>query len=773
VVNSISLKDGEELFRERARKVRRYGAAVVVMAFDENGQATGVDDRVDILSRAARILIDEIGFPEQDLIFDANVLTVATGIAEHDPYAINFIEAARALKERFPLARVSGGISNLSFSFRGNERVRRAMNSIFLYHAIQAGLDMGIVNAGQLDVYDEIDPELRDLIEDVLFVRREDATDRLVGYSESHDSSVEEEAEVQAWRQADVEARLSHALVKGIVDHIEDDTEEARQKLGHPLLVIEGPLMDGMNVVGDLFGAGKMFLPQVVKSARVMKRAVAYLEPFMDAERAEGGAKNAGTVVMATVKGDVHDIGKNIVGVVLACNNYEVIDLGVMVPAERILAAARDADADVVGLSGLITPSLDEMVHVAAEMQRTGFVVPLLIGGATTSNKHTAVRIAPRYEAPTLHVKDASRAVTVVSDLLGGNHDQLVESVRAEHERLRGDFARRDQKRFVSLEHARSHRLAVEWRADDIAQPASLDRVVMRDVPLGELAELIDWTPFFHVWELKGTYPRILGSAEYGEAASELFDNARSLLDRIIAERLLRAHATFVFFPASSDGDDIRLWESADRVATRATLHTLRQQRQRRQDRDYMALADFIAPTDSGLDDHIGLFAVTAGDGAAELVAEFERDHDVYHSIMAKALADRLAEALAEMVHREARAHCGIPDPPSLAVSELIAERYRGIRPAPGYPAQPDHSEKRTLWELLDPAESIGVTLTETYAMDPAASVSGMIFNHPAARYFAVGEIGADQVESYATRKQIPAEEAERWLRPNLGYDPD
>ena len=802
VVNSISLKDGEGAFRDKARLISKYGAAVVVMAFDENGQATGIDDRVEILTRAARILIDDVGFAEQDLIFDPNVLTVATGIEEHDPYAVNFIEATKLLKERFPLVKVSGGISNLSFSFRGNEPVRRAMNSAFLYHAIQAGLDMGIVNAGQLDVYDEIDSELLERIEDVLFMRHPDATERLVTVAGQYQSEGPAEEETAAWREGTVQERLQHSLVKGIVDHIEDDTEEARQLFGRPIEVIEGPLMAGMNVVGDLFGAGKMFLPQVVKSARVMKRAVAHLEPYLEAEKAAAGLANpddpaatrsAGKVLLATVKGDVHDIGKNIVGVVLGCNRYEVIDLGVMVPAEKILATARDQEVDLIGLSGLITPSLDEMVHVSQEMQRAGFDVPLLIGGATTSSKHTAVKIAPAYDHPTVHVKDASRAVGVVGELHSETaRPQIVERVRQEQARLRADFENRASAiNLLSLEAARDRRLRLDWRPEDIAVPASLEPQLFQKTSIAELAEYIDWTPFFHAWELKGAYPRILSEGAAAAAARDLFDSGRRLLDRLIAEEWLTAHGVFRFFAAGSRGEDIVLWTDDQRTHEEAVLYGLRQQRARHGSGGQLALGDFVAPVVSGdpvekdkkgetgesgergaspLADYVGCFAVTAGFGADEIVARFQAEHDDYNAIMVKALADRLAEAFAEMLHARARAFCGIEDADSapLSPADLIAERYRGIRPAPGYPAQPDHSEKATLWRLLDAEAATGIKLTETFAMMPAASVSGLYLNHPSARYFSVGKLGTNQLTDYASRKAVAPEEASRWLRPNL-----
>jgi len=767
IVNSISLKDGEDEFRRRATLVRRYGAAAVVMAFDEQGQATGIEDRVEILTRAARILIDDVGFIEADLIFDPNVLTVATGIQEHDPYALNFIEATRELKKRFPGARVSGGISNLSFSFRGNEPVRRAMNSAFLYHAIQAGLDMGIVNAGQLDVYTDIDPELLELIEDVLFCRRPDATDRLTERAVDHSHEEVDEAKAEAWRAEPVESRVTHALVAGIADFIEADAEEARQKYNKPLAVIEGPLMAGMNVVGDLFGAGKMFLPQVVKSARVMKKAVAYLEPFMD-DPEPGKSRSAGKIVMATVKGDVHDIGKNIVGVVLACNNYEIVDLGVMVSSARILEAVRDEKADMVGLSGLINPSLDEMTHVAAELERNGHTLPLLIGGATTSPKHTAVKIAPRYGATTAHVKDASRAVAVVGRLRGSESAAFAGEIVTAQDGLREAFAAAAETRLVGIADARSGAPELEFPAEAIAVPQHLEPVVSRDVPLADIVPYIDWTPFFHAWELRGVFPQIFDRDDVGAVARDLHENALERLDDLVTGGLLRAHSAFRFVRAHREGDDIVVTspDGADRVAT---MHGLRQQRQRRTG-EYICMSDFIAPAD-GPPDYLGLFAVTAGVGIGPVVEAYEAAHDDYNAIMVKALADRLAEALAEKLHAEARAFCGISD--ELDLDDLIAEHYRGIRPAPGYPAQPDHSEKLALWDLLDAESLTGIQLTESCAMNPAASVSGLYLNHPDARYFSVGRVGADQVEDYAARKGLEAPAVEAWLRSNLAYDPD
>ncbi len=747
VVNSISLKEGEEKFREEARLVRRYGAAVVVMAFDESGQADTVERKVDVCSRAADILLDE-GFDESDIIFDPAVLTVATGMEEHADYGVSFIEAVRALRRKYPRANASGGISNVSFSFRGNKAVREAMHAAFLYHAIHAGLTMGIVNAGQLAIYEEIPKDLLELVEDVLLNRRPDATERLTAFAESiKGSTARAEKEAEAWRSGTVEERLSHALVKGIVDSLEVDLAEARETYPSALSIIEGPLMDGMNVVGNLFGAGKMFLPQVVKSARVMKKAVAWLLPFMEAEKAKAGDVSVrGKILMATVKGDVHDIGKNIVGVVLGCNNYEVIDLGVMVPADKILDAAKAQNVDVVGLSGLITPSLDEMVHVAREMERREFRVPLLIGGATTSKLHTAVRIAPRYSEPTVHVLDASRAVGVVSALLGEKKNELVDKVRAEYAKLRDAQASRDAITILPLDEARRRKPAIEHRGTP--PPPFLGTRVLDDVPLETIEPFIDWAPFFQAWEVR--------SAQ----APELRDDARKLLHEIVEKRLLRARAVYGFWRARAAGDDVELPDEG------RVLHTLRQQQQTASGMN-LALADFVSP----YDDYVGGFAVTAGIGANELVARFEKDHDDYNAIMTKALADRLAEGLAEMLHREVRLGWYAPDE-NLGQDELIAEKYRGIRPAPGYPAQPDHTEKQTLFELLQ-AERAGIQLTESYAMLPAASVCGFYFAHPSARYFAVGKIGKDQVSDYAARKGMPQPVVERWLAPILGYEPE
>jgi 5-methyltetrahydrofolate--homocysteine methyltransferase len=754
VVNSISMKEGEEVFKQHARLCRRYGAAVIVMAFDEQGQADTVERKVAICSRAYDILVNDVGFDPRDIIFDVNVLTVATGMEEHAAYGVNFIEAVRQLRERFPLTSSSGGISNVSFSFRGNNVVREAMHAAFLYHAIRAGLTMGIVNAGQLGIYEEIPKDLLELVEDVLLNRRPDATERLITFAETvKGKGKATEKEAEEWRNASVEERLSHALVKGIVDFIEADVEEARQQYPTGLSIIEGPLMEGMNIVGNLFGAGKMFLPQVVKSARVMKKAVAYLLPYMEAEKAQSGdTSKRGKILMATVKGDVHDIGKNIVGVVLGCNNYEVLDLGVMVSAEKILDTAIVEKADIIGLSGLITPSLDEMVHVAREMDRRGFRVPLLIGGATTSKLHTAVKIAPRYHAPTVHVLDASRAVGVVNALLTEKRDDFVRTTAEEFARLRAQQeAHAGDRNILPLSEARRRALKLEFAP--VAPPFTGVRG-LDDVPLDSIEPFIDWTPFFQTWELRGRYPQILDEPR----ARELYDDARKLLAEIIEKRLLTARAVYGIWPAQRDGDDILVADTR--------LHTLRQQQETNTGSN-LALADFVAP--SG--DFVGGFAVTAGIGVEEMVARFQRDHDDYNSIMTKALADRLAEALAEKLHGDVRRAWYAPGE-HLTMDELVAERYSGIRPAAGYPASPDHTEKQTLFALLG-AERLGIRLTESFAMMPAASVSGLYFAHPQSRYFAVGKIGRDQVDDYAKRKGMKLEEAERWLAPNLAYEPD
>ncbi len=856
VVNSISLKEGEDKFLEQARLIRRYGAAAVVMAFDEEGQAVTADRKLEISKRAYRLLTERAGFPPEDIILDPNILTVATGMEEHNNYAVEFFEAVRRIKRELPGARTSGGVSNVSFSFRGNDVVREAMNAAFLYHAINAGLDMGIVNAGQLAVYEEIDKELLEYIEDVLLNRRPDATERLIAHAEKIKSTSRdrEGADVIAeWRNAPVEERLKHALLKGVTDYIEADTEEARRKYARPLDVIQGPLMDGMSVVGELFGAGKMFLPQVVKSARVMKKAVAYLEPFMEAERTRlaGTAASAevespssivhrpearddgqrttdngqrttrGTIVLATVKGDVHDIGKNIVGVVLRCNNFHVIDLGVMVPAEKILETAQAERADIIGLSGLITPSLDEMVHVAKEMTRQGFTVPLLIGGATTSARHTAVRIAPQYAQPVTHVKDASLSVPVVEKLLDADlREKFAAENRAAQERDRRAYAERQERKLVPYAEAFARRFTCDWQSVDIPSPEFLGLRVLDDFPLETLRKYIDWTPFFQAWELKGKFPRIFEDPDVGTEAKKLFDDANLLLDRIIREKLLTAKAVYGFWNANSEGDDLVVWtveneerghkpeaggqglevtavdqpstvnhqpghqttrhQTPNTTAPPLTTHhsplarfpMLRQQWERVGQKDFRSLADYIAPADSGRTDHIGAFAVTTGHGCDDLVRHFEADHDDYHAIMTKALADRLAEAFAECLHERVRHEWGYGAGEGLTNEDLIAEQYRGIRPAFGYPACPDHTRKRTLFDLLRAEEHSGITLTESYAMFPAASVSGLYFAHPDARYFAVDRITRDQVESYAARSGMSVADVERWLGPNLGYDP-
>ena len=772
VVNSISLKEGEEVFKERARLIRRYGAAVVVMAFDERGQADTVERKVEICTRSYRILTGEVGFPPQDIILDPNILTVATGMEEHNEYAVAYIEAARQIKTTLPYAKVSGGVSNISFSFRGNNTVREAMHSAFLYHAIRAGMDMGIVNAGQLAVYEEIPKDLLDLVEDVLLNRRPDATERLLAFADSVKQRGKVEAEEEAWRRAPVEERLSHALVKGIVDYIEADTEEARQKYAKPLQVIEGPLMDGMNIVGDLFGSGKMFLPQVVKSARVMKKAVAYLLPFMETEKQAGGAQSQGKIVMATVKGDVHDIGKNIVGVVLGCNSYEVIDLGVMVPSEKLLATAREQKADMIGASGLITPSLDEMVHLAKEMERQGFTIPLLIGGATTSRLHTAVKIAPVYSHPVVHVQDASRAVGVVSSLKSAElRENFAEDNRRLQEKLR-ESHRPQAQPLIPLEEARRRKATFDWTRVDVRQPEFTGVKACESVPLEEIVPFIDWTPFFAAWELRGTYPKILDDPTVGARARELLDDAQALLARIVSEKLLTARAVIGFFPAASVGDDVEVYSDESRSGVLTVFHFLRQQMEKAAGQPTYSLADFISPEDCGVRDYLGAFAVSASFCLESLTARFERDHDDYNSIMAKALADRLAEALAELTHKRARGAWGYGKEEGLTNDDLIHERYRGIRPAPGYPACPDHTEKGLLWDLLGVEKRTGIKLTESFAMYPGASVSGFYFAHPEARYFAVGKIDRDQVLDYSRRKGMDVKTVERWLAPNLNYEP-
>jgi 5-methyltetrahydrofolate--homocysteine methyltransferase len=779
IVNSISLKEGEEKFRQNAAKVLKYGAAVVVMAFDEQGQAATYEDKIRVCERAYRILVDEVGFPPEDIIFDPNILTVATGMEEHNNYAVDFINATRWIKANLPHAKVSGGVSNISFSFRGNNKVREAMHSAFLYHAIAAGMDMGIVNAGMLEVYEEIEPELKVLVEDVLLNRRLDATERLVEHGESlkGTSTAASEKKTEEWRNGTVEERLSHALVKGIDAYIEIDAEEARVKLGRPLLVIEGPLMAGMSVVGDLFGAGKMFLPQVVKSARVMKKAVAHLTPFMEAEKvamvAAGQAVKAqGKVVLATVKGDVHDIGKNIVGVVLACNNYEVIDMGVMVPCEKILERAKVERADMIGLSGLITPSLDEMVHVAREMERQGFKLPLLIGGATTSRAHTAVKIAPHYSEPVVHVLDASRAVPVTTSLLSEEgKSAFVMQLRSDYEAVRKAHSAPRQT-VVSLEAARARRTPIEWRTEDLAVPAFTGVRALDNFPLATLREFIDWTPFFHTWELKGVYPRIFEHQVHGAQARQIFTEANALLDVIIEKNLITARGVYGFFPASAVGDDVELYTDGKREEVLERFHFLRQQSNKEGSEPCRSLADFIAPKETGLPDHIGAFAVTSGIGLKELCDRFRAENDDYNAIMAEAIADRLAEAFAECLHKRVREEWGYGCQENLSSADLIQEKYRGIRPAAGYPACPDHTEKGTLWRLLDVKANTGMLVTESFAMWPGSSVSGLYFAHPESRYFSLGRIDRDQVADYHKRKGMSMAEVERWLGQNLNYDP-
>ena len=795
VVNSISMKEGEAAFLSQARRIRRYGAAVVVMAFDEKGQATDCADKVRICKRAYDLLTKQAGFPPEDIIFDANILTVGTGMEEHSNYAVEFIEALRRIKHECPGAKTSGGVSNVSFSFRGNDVVREAMNAAFLYHAIQAGLDMGIVNAGQLEVYEEIDKELLVYIEDVLLNRRPDATERLITFAEKFKGGAKEvtEAAIEEWRRGTVEDRLKHALLKGITDHIDSDTEEARHKYGKPLDIIQGPLMDGMNVVGELFGAGKMFLPQVVKSARVMKKAVAYLEPFMEAERVAAEAalapgetaaavdvsRGRGRVVLATVKGDVHDIGKNIVGVVLRCNSFDVIDLGVMVSCDKILETAKEKGADVIGLSGLITPSLDEMVHVAKEMQRLGYTVPLLIGGATTSAKHTAVKIAQHYQHPVVHVVDASLSVPVVENLLDETRrPEFIEKNIASQGRDRSNYeAMQSNRKLVPYAEALARRFETDWAKVQIDTPSFVGTRLLSDVPLSELVPYIDWSPFFQTWELKGKYPKIFSDPVVGEHAHKLFEDAQNLLHRIVKEKLLTARGVYGFWPAQSEGDDILVsrvpQENADaNSASTLRFSMLRQQWERPGQSDFRSLADYIAPATSGRQDYLGAFAVTTGIGCDELANRFQHElNDDYLSIMTKALADRLAEAFAEYLHKQARDAWGYGKQEALSADDLIEEKYRGIRPAHGYPACPDHTEKTKLFELLDAERQTGIHLTESFAMHPAASVSGLYFAHPEARYFSVDKITKDQVEDYARRKGMSLVTLERWLSPNLGYD--
>ncbi|MGF7079282.1 methionine synthase [Mucilaginibacter sp. UYCu711] len=781
IVNSISLKEGEEKFKEYARKILSYGAATVVMAFDETGQADSLERRKEICQRSYDILVNEVGFPPQDIIFDPNILTVATGLEEHNNYAVDFIEATRWIKQNLPYAKVSGGVSNISFSFRGNNVVREAMHSAFLYHAIKAGMDMGIVNAGMLEVYQEIDKELLVLVEDVLLNRRDDATERLVEYADTVKSKGKEIVRDEEWRKGTVAERLSHALVKGIIEYLDADVEEARQAYSKPLEVIEGPLMDGMNIVGDLFGAGQMFLPQVVKSARVMKKAVAYLLPFIELEKqrvidagedSSGSRANAGKILMATVKGDVHDIGKNIVGVVLACNNFEIIDLGVMVPAQRIIEEAIKQEVDIIGLSGLITPSLDEMVHFAKEMERQNFTIPLIIGGATTSRIHAAVKVAPNYSGAAIHVLDASRSVTVCSNLMNKDtRDSYIQGIKDEYEKAREAHAnKKSDKRFVTLEQARADKFQIDL-AKVAPKPAFTGTKVFEAYPLADLVPYIDWTPFFHTWELRGSYPKIFDDKFVGVEAKKLFDDAQKLLKEIVDNNLLQANGVIGFWPANAVGDDIELYTDESRTQLLSRIHTLRQQSEKVKGEPYYALSDFVAPKDSSVADYFGGFAVTTGIGCDELVAKYEADYDDYNSIMAKAIADRLAEAFAEKMHELVRKeYWGYSSGESLTVEELVKEEYQGIRPAPGYPACPEHTEKTTLFDLLKAEENAHMHLTESLAMTPAASVSGFYFAHPQSRYFGLNKISKDQIEDYAVRKNMSVETVERWLGPNLNY---
>ncbi|MEY2940659.1 MAG: Methionine synthase [Bacteroidota bacterium] len=800
VVNSISLKEGEEKFIESANKVKMYGASVVVMAFDETGQADSYERRIEICKRAYDILVDKVGFPAQDIIFDPNILTVATGIEEHNNYAVDFIKATKWIKENLPHAKVSGGVSNISFSFRGNELVREAMHTVFLYHAIKAGMDMGIVNASQLGVYDDIDKTLRDLCEDVLLNRNPESTEKLVGYAETVKSAGKELVVDDAWRKEPVNKRLEHALIKGLTEFIDEDVEEARQLVERPIQVIEGPLMDGMNVVGDLFGEGKMFLPQVVKSARVMKKAVAYLLPYIEAEKEGGESSSAGKILMATVKGDVHDIGKNIVGVVLACNNYEVIDIGVMVPCDKILAAAKEHNVDIIGLSGLITPSLDEMVYVAKEMERLGFKVPLLIGGATTSRIHTAVKIDPHYSGPVIHVLDASRSVPVAGRLLQSEltSQEIFNEIKTEYAELRtAHAARQQEKNYLSIDQARAKPSGIDWTGFKAKKPSFLGVKYFEDYSLEEIAKYIDWTPFFSTWQLSGKYPRIFDNEVVGKEAKKLFDDAQALLKEIIANKSLQAKAALGFFPANSLGDDIILHDYVEKALEVACekhgshkeisyeiqrkdessdksqwLHHLRQQGQKASTLPNRCLSDFVAPLNSGETDYIGAFAVTTGLGIEALLDKYEKEHDDYNSIMVKALADRLAEAFAELLHeRVRREFWGYAADEALSNEDLISEKYDGIRPAPGYPACPDHTEKKRLFELLDAEKQIGIQLTESYAMYPASAVSGFYFSHPESTYFGLGKIAKDQVTDYAKRKCMSLDDVERWLSPVLNYD--
>ncbi len=773
VVNSISLKDGVAEFIRRAKIIRRFGAAVIAMAFDEDGQADTLDRRIEISGRSYKILVEQVGFDPSDIIIDPNIFPVATGMEEHRRNALDYFLTAKWIRENLPGAHVIGGVSNVSFSFRGNNPVREAMHSAFLYHAIQHGMDMGIVNPTQLEVYDEIPKELLERIEDVLLDRRDDATERLLEIADKYKGTGEiKEKETQEWRNGTVEERLSHSLVKGINEFIESDTEEARQKIGSPLEVIEGPLMDGMNIVGDLFGEGKMFLPQVVKSARVMKQAVAYLTPYLEEEKAKNQDESERSkVLLATVKGDVHDIGKNIVGVVLACNNFDIVDLGVMVPTDKILDEAQKVNADVIGLSGLITPSLDEMVGVATEMEKRGMKTPLLVGGATTSRIHTAVKIDPNYSSPVVHVHDASRSVAICSELLSDKADRFVENVKSEYEKMRIDHANRtERKTFLSFDKAIENKHQIDWSNHESIKPKKLGVEVLEDVDLNELRKFIDWSPFFRTWMLTGKYPSILEDKKVGEQATELFNDANRMLDDIIANRKLTAKAVYGLFPAHAIGEDVSIFSDDSKANELATFHFLRQQVEKRSNQPNTSLADFIAPAESGKEDYLGLFAVTAGIGIEKILAEFEANNDDYSSIMVKAIADRLAEAHAEFLHYKIRTDFWGYSKENFDNEAFIAEKYQGIRPAPGYPACPDHTEKRTLFKVLDVENRIGISLTESCAMYPASSVSGFYFSNPSSRYFNVGKLNKDQIINYAARKGQSVEETEKWLAPNLAY---
>ncbi|MFB6257409.1 MAG: methionine synthase, partial [Flavobacteriales bacterium] len=777
LVNSISLKEGEEEFLHQAKVCMRLGAAVVIMAFDEDGQADTYDRRIEICKRSYDLLVEKLDFPRQDIIFDPNIFPIATGIEDHANYAIDFFKATQWIKENLPGAKVSGGVSNVSFSFRGNNPVREAMHSIFLYHAIQHGMDMGIVNAGMIQVYDDIDPELRDKIEAVMWNKHENATEDLVDFAESYKGEGAQNQKNLEWREWSVEKRLEHALVKGIQDYVIDDTEEARQQHDRPIHVIEGPLMDGMNVVGDLFGEGKMFLPQVVKSARVMKKAVGHLIPYIEEEK-DGDTEAAGKVLLATVKGDVHDIGKNIVNVILGCNNYEVIDLGTMVPAEKILETAKEENVDVIGLSGLITPSLDEMVNVAKEMERQEFKAPLLIGGATTSKAHTAVKIDPSYSSPVIHVLDASRSVPVVSNMVTDDEKhqkKYLEELEEEYDKVRERHQKKgDKQKYVAYKDALENKTPIEWDERDIAEPRTSGVHTVEDVTLEKLTEYFDWTPFFQVWEMAGKFPKILDDNKVGKEAKQLYDDALEIRDKMVKEQWVTPKGVIGIWPANSVGDDIEVYKDEDRKELLTTFHMLRQQMETKKDNPNRSLADFIAPKDSGLKDYIGGFAVTTGHGINQVVKFYEEANDDYNAIMAQALADRFAEAFAEYMHQRVRREFwGYEPEEDLSNEDLIKEKYRGIRPAPGYPACPDHTEKPILFDVLNAEENVGMTLTESCAMMPPAAVSGWYFAHPNSRYFGLGKIQKDQVEDYAKRKGFSVEEMERWLSPNLGYDPD